>query len=109
MAGPAGAVGPARRPLPGDLAARSAQAMPVRDWTAGEAARPGNNPRPSRVSRASPARALPGLQEVCSSQATSAAAVTPWAIRMISLTVTHFIVSRAVINSQVLSQGLAAR
>jgi hypothetical protein len=64
---------------------------------------PGNDPRPSRASQASTARAQPGLQEHCSSQAAAAAAATPWAILMISLTVTQFILSRAVINSQALS------
>src|SRR5262249_57450308 len=94
-AGPAGAVGPARRLSRGKPAARSTQAMPVRGRSASEAARAGNDPPPSRGSRASPARDLPGLQENCCSPAAEAAAATLWAILIISLTVTHFIMSPA--------------
>src|SRR5262249_15505300 len=92
-----GPVGPRRGPAAGEPGAGSARAGRVRGWSAGEAARAaGNDPRPSRASRASPARAPPGLRENCSNRAAVAAAATPGAILMISLTVTQFILSRAV-------------
>jgi hypothetical protein len=58
----------------------------------------GNKPRPSCAWRASPARALPVGKESFSPP-TATATARLWAILMISLPETKFILPRAVINA----------
>ena len=75
-----------------------------RGWSIdGSARAPVNDLRANRASlgRAAPARL--GPQKIWPRPAIVVAATTVWAILMIRLTVTHYILSRVVINSQALS------
>jgi hypothetical protein len=76
---------------------QSAQNMPVkRGWYLDRSARaPVNDLRASRASQASAAPARLGPQKNWPRPAIMAAAATTWAILMIRLTVTHFILARA--------------